>query len=177
MKKEKGKNILIILLLIIIVLLIALIILLVTNNNNLSSKVEINNEKNNETKEIEDNNKTIDAKDTSQNKLTGIYTNKSETENYIHDASIEVTSQTDSSIDFKIEALHGTDIDHVNIGSLTGTATKVNKNTYEYEETILEEQYKILFEFIEDKLIINESRQYPHAGHNVYFSGDYIKEI
>ncbi|MBO5349101.1 MAG: hypothetical protein J6A89_04715 [Clostridia bacterium] len=117
-----------------------------------------------------------------QRELTGTYNYKSEGKNYYHNANIIVTNQTGSSIDFQLSAVHGTDIEHVNIGEVSGTAKKIEADTYQFEETIDGKIYKITFEFVAHKafeyITITESYPdniNPYAGHNVYFEGDYDK--
>ena len=72
------------------------------------------------------------------------------------------------------------DIDHVNIGNVSGTANKIDNNSYEFEEEIDGQTSKITFKFNENKVTITEDYPddiNPYGGHNVYFAGDYTKEI
>lgn len=117
-----------------------------------------------------------------QRELNGTYKYKSESQNYYHDANIIVTNQTNSSINFQLSAVHGADVDHVNIGEVSGIAKKIGTDTYQFEETIDGKTYKITFEFVAHKafeyITITESYPdniNPYAGHNVYFEGDYDK--
>ena len=174
MEEKKGKsNIVTILLIIIIIILGAALYLSLTGKITLT-KAE-NKTQSNETIE-EDNNTDTKA----QQNLNGKYTNKAENENSYHDASIEITNQTETIFNFKIEAIHGMDIDHVNIGNVSGTANKIDNNTYEFKEEIDGQISKITFKFNDNKLTITENYPdniNPYAGHNVYFAGDYTKEI
>jgi len=179
LKKEKGKNVVIgVLLSIIILLLIVIIIIVITKKNTLTNNNTSNNNQTNTTSKVEENNN--DTNPDTHITLTGTYINKSENENSYHSASIEITNQTDTTIDFKLEAIHGMDIDHVNIGNVSGTANKIDNNIYEFEETIDGQTSKITFEFNNNKVTITENYPNsinPYAGHNVYFAGEYNKEI
>ncbi len=174
MEEKKGKsNIVTILLIIIIIILGAALYLSLTGKITLT-KAE-NKTQSNETIE-KDNNTDTKA----QQNLNGKYTNKAENENSYHDASIEITNQTETIFNFKIEAIHGMDIDHVNIGNVSGTANKIDNNTYEFKEEIDGQISKITFKFNDNKVTITENYPdniNPYAGHNVYFAGDYTKEI
>ena len=178
MKEKKGNNILIgVLLCIIILLIIAIIVIVVTKKNTLTNNNTSNNNQTNTTSKVEENNNTdINA----QQDLNGTYINKSENENSYHSASIEITNQTDTTFDFKIEALHGMDIDHVNIGNVNGTANKIDNYTYEFAEEINGQTSIITFKFNDNKVTVTEKYPdniNPYAGHNVYFAGDYTREI
>ena len=175
MKTEKEKNIVIVILLCIIILLIVFILLIATKKIKITSKTDNEDNQYNETiKKDSTNNTNI------QQNLNGKYTNKSENENSYHYASIEITNQNETTFNFKIEALHGMDIDHVNIGNVSGTAIKIDNNTYEFEEEIDGQTSKITFKFNNNKVTITENYPdniNPYAGHNVYFAGNYTKEI
>ncbi len=144
-------------------------------------------EKNVNEEEKTDNNKETNdstiSDNTTQKSLTGTYSNKSQTNDYYHDATITVTNQTNSSIDFKLTAVHGSDVDHVNFGEVSGIAKKTGKDTYQFEETVDGTMAKITFKFGEHQhqeyVTVTESYQddiNPYAGHNVHFAGDYEKK-
>ena len=113
--------------------------------------------------------------------VVGKYENKSETDGNYHDAEINITDQGESIIKFEINAVNGTDIDHVNIGELKGIANKVGTNKYVYEEKIDGKDYKITFLFdahrsfqwVDVKESYYPDESCPYAGHGVYFTGNY----
>ncbi len=125
---------------------------------------------------LEENKKDgIYFKEATTNVVIGKYEQKSETYSPYYHSIIEINNETGNTIDFKIDTTHGLDIDHVNLGSLKGTAKMVNSNTYVFEEN----EAKITFEFSNNKLKISENYKddiNPYGGHGVYFAGEYNKE-
>lgn len=114
--------------------------------------------------------------------LSGTYNNKSENDYSYHDATLIVSNEKDTSIDFELSAVHGIDIEHVNIGEVKGTATKIKTNKYEFKEEIDDKESKISFEFLSENNIqsvriteLYPDNMNPYAGHNVYFAGKYNK--
>lgn len=123
--------------------------------------------------------------------VNGKYAQESNTEEDYYRSNIVVSDQTDSSIHFSINAAHGRDVDHVNIGDLEGTAKKVStpsdykisesdQLSYEYSETIDGKTYKIIFIFTAHKKFqyVNVKEEYPNdfnpfAGSGVNFAGEY----
>lgn len=162
-----------------------------TNKNVSESENEVTEHKKNDVEESikeeaivtdEKTNDDTDLNTSTQISLNGTYSNKSETSSYYYSASVVVTNQTNSSIDFELSAVNGADIDHVNIGQVSGTAKKIKTDIYQYEETISGKTYKITFEFSAYRafqyVTINESYPdniNPYAGNNVYFEGEYEK--
>ena len=171
MKKEKSNGVLIILLIGIIIMLLLFIILFETkiiSFNNTDNHIDENNIIDNEpqNKKEENSNNIIN--------IIGEYEFNSETESPYHSSTVKISNKTDNTIDFKIETVHGLDINHVNIGSINKTATKITDNNY----TWTEEESEITFKFSQNKLTISEKYKdniNPYGGHGVYFSGEYKK--
>ena len=183
-EKKKSNGVLIGIIIVIIIMLLSIggFVLFTTNAfsfyNTQQKKIE------NKAEEIIDKSEEITDKaeeifdkveeQTRKIEITGKYEQKSETETPYYNSVVEVSNVMDSSIDFKIEASHGLDIDHINIGSVNGTATKSIGNNYIFEEG----NSKISFNFSESKLIITEIYEdniNPYGGHGVYFAGEYNK--
>lgn len=136
-----------------------------------------------------------DADESDNNKLNvnGSYKYEDQTDNYYHRSNIVITNQTDTSISFSINAAHGNDVDHVNIGEVSGIANKVDIPT----DSIVPESEQIAYQYTENidgninkiTLICTAHRQFqyievkeeypsgmnPYAGNRVYFSGEYEK--
>lgn len=120
---------------------------------------------------------------TTELSVKGKYENKSENDGHYYNATINVTDQGESIIEFEISAVNGTDVEHVNIGELKGIAKKVGTNRYVYEENIDKKDYKITFTFDAHRTFqwvkVEESyypdSNNPYAGHGVYFTGEYEK--
>ena len=172
MKKEKSNGVLIILLIGIIILLLLFITIFETKiisfNNNTNNHIDENN--------IIDNESQNKQEDKSKNiiNIIGEYELKSETESPYYSSTIKISNKTDNTIDFKIETIHGLDIEHVNIGSISEKANKITETSYKFNE----EESEIIFKFNQDKLIITEKYKdniNPYGGHGVYFSGEYKK--
>ena len=129
-KKNNGILIGIIIGIIIMLLLIGGFVLFTTSAfsiyNNQRKKIETKTEEIiDKSEEIIDKVKEKAEEQTNQIEITGKYEQKSETETPYYSSVVEVSNLTDSSIDFKIEASHGLDIDHVNIGSVKEQQPKV----------------------------------------------------
>lgn len=109
--------------------------------------------------------------------LNGKYSYNVTTNQGVHESNIIIKNQTDSTIEFSIDTIHGINIDHVNMGEVSGTAKKIENNKFEFEETFNGDKSKITFSFKEDKTV-NVTEEYsnnmnPYAGQGVYFAGDY----
>lgn len=171
MKKEKSNGVLIILLIGIIIMLLLFIILFETkiiSFNNTDNHIDENNiiDKEPQNKKEENSKNIIN--------IIGEYELKSETESSYYSSTVKISNKTDNTIDFKIETVHGLDINHVNIGSINKTATKITDNNYKFTE----EESEITFQFSQNKLTISEKYKdniNPYGGHGVYFSGEYKK--
>lgn len=122
------------------------------NNDNSDNVVEKNKEKNSS------NN------DTKSNFLVAKYKRFENTNNHYVENILNITNQTDSSIDFEIVAGEGSDTNHVNTGDLKGTAKLVEvpkdsiipestQYAYKYTETIDGKEYKITFVYTAHKKI------------------------
>lgn len=163
------------------------------NKNEVKNKAEntiINEVKNEEKTEI----KNETPKTSIQKSIIGTYSNKLETNDYIHDASLIVTNHTDSSINFEISAIHGSNINNVNTGEVSGKATKIDipedaviPNSTQYAYQFIDnnngETCKITFVYTNHKMFeyIQVIEEYPnninpYAGARVYFEGEYEKK-
>ena len=172
MKKEKNNGVIILLLKCIIIMLLLFITLFETKiisfNNNKDNKIEENN--------IIDNEPQNKQEKKSKNiiNIIGEYELKSETESPYHSSIVKISNKTNNTIDFKIETVHGLDIEHVNIGSISNKANKITETIYKFNE----EESEITFKFSQDKLTISEKYKdniNPYGGHGVYFTGEYKK--
>lgn len=130
---------------------------------------------------------------TSNTSVNGKYQFKSQTDNYYHEATIEISNQNETSINFSINAAHGMNVDNVNIGELKGKATKIEvpqdcvvpnatQYAYQFEETQDGNTAKIILVYTAHKMFeyVTVKEEYsngtnPYAGHNVWFSGEYEK--
>ena len=124
---------------------------------------------------------------TSNTSVNGKYQFKSQTDNYYHEATIEISNQNETSIIFSINAAHGMNVDNVNIGEVKGKATKIEvpnatQYAYQFEETQDGNTAKIILVYTAHKMFeyVTVKEEYsnginPYAGHNVWFSGDYEK--
>ena len=161
--------------------------------NTISDKTE-------ETDKTEKTDKTEEKDNSEENKtddyklnVNGSYKYEEQTDNYYHRSDIVITNQTDTSINFSINAAHGNDVDHVNVGDVSGIAKKIDIPTdyiypeseqiaYQYTENIDGNVNKItlvctahgMFQYIQ---VIEEypSGVNPYAGNRVFFSGEYDK--
>ena len=175
---------------------------------NSQSEKEVQNKR--EEKEIVENKVEVDDKEVKEEKasknevkeekntekdlgVNGKYKFEETTKNYYHCSNIKITNQTSSSIEFSINASHGNDVDHVNIGEVSGTAKKVNipedsiipestQVAYQFTDNIDGEEYKITFVFTAHRTFqyVNVIEDYPndrnpYAGNRVYFAGEYEK--
>lgn len=180
MTRIKGNIIIVIVLAIIIATFI--FIFSITNrmfNDTLTNNNYNNNNNQNTTTE---NNEIINDED-SNAIIPGTYTIESENEYSYYSSIVIITNNTDSSIDFKISAVHGKDKENVNIGEVKGTAKKINEYKYLFEENIDGNNNKITFEFSSKGttkyLTIKEeypNNINPYGGHGVYFASEYKKE-
>ena len=163
-----------------------------TGNNSTTddeSKTENTISDKTEEKDNSEENKTDDYK----LNVNGSYKYEEQTDNYYHRSDIVITNQTDTSINFSINAAHGNDVDHVNVGDVSGIAKKIDIPTdyiypeseqiaYQYTENIDGNVNKItlvctahrMFQYIQ---VIEEypSGVNPYAGNRVFFSGEYDK--
>jgi hypothetical protein len=116
--------------------------------------------------------------------VVGEYTHKTENKDVYEEATIKITSQDDSSLTFEIDAVHGSDKDHVNIGKLSGVADKIEYNKYFCEKQTEDgNEYVIFFTFNSNSnfktLTVKESYTkdvHPFAGAGVSFAGEYTKK-
>ena len=128
------------------------------------------------------NTDVVENNDTIEKNLEGVWTDKREGEGFYHNGIIKITNQTADSIDFELSATNGRDVDHVNIGEVSGTAKKVG-NEYIFEEKREEYESKItiyLGDFEGTKAVVvrenYSTENNPYAGHGVWFDGEYTKE-
>lgn len=134
-----------------------------------------------------------DESDNNKLNVNGSYRYEEQTDNFYHSSNIIITNQTDTSISFSINTAHGNDVDHVNIGEVSGIANKVDIPT----DSIIPEAKQIAYQYTENidgninkiTLICTAHRQFqyievkedypsgmnPYAGNRVYFSGEYEK--
>lgn len=135
---------------------------------------------------VENNNNSISS-------ITGKYQNNIETSNFVHHSSIEIKNATEEKIDFSISTSHGNDIDHVNVGELTGTAKKISipdsstipnstQYAYEFSEEIDGKINKVIIVYTQFKTFeyVNITEEYPneinpYGGNRVFFTGEYEK--
>ena len=146
---------------------------------NQKTRPKHNNNNQNTTTE---NNEIINDEESNTN-VSGTYTIESENEYSYYSSTVTITNNTDSSIDFKISAVHGKDKENVNIGEVKGTAKKNNENEYIFEEEIDGNISKISFKFNNKgtNQYLTISEEYPndinpYGGHGVYFASEYKKE-
>ena len=153
-----------------------------------NSKVET--ETRSEDKEVE-NDKTENIVEETEFDINGKYEDHSETADYYHRSDLVVKNSTKDSIEFELNTAHGRDVDHVNIGDLTGKATKIDvpesmvipestQYAYEFKEETDGKTNKIIFVYTAHKEseYINIEEEYatennPYAGNNVWFKGEY----
>ena len=115
--------------------------------------------------------------------VNGKYEQKAKTEYEYYDSKVTIFNQTDSSVEFQIDAVHGKDENNVNIGSVRGLAKKTNtENEYVFEEKLDGKTNKIFFDFYKEgaNQFLSIGEEYneglnPYAGANVYFRGKYEK--
>ena len=158
---------------------------LVEKKSNANEELETENKKTEQTK-------TESKKESNNNvKINGTYKAESKTKNYYYSSQLIISDQTSNSIDFSIMAAHGSDVGHVNVGEVSGTAKKTNipkdlvapdsiQYAYEFVDEVDNKINKIIivytnfkkFEFVD---IIEEyaGDRNPYAGEGVYFKGDY----
>ena len=161
----------------------------ISNKTEETDKTENTISNKTEEKDNSEENKTDDYK----LNVNGSYKYEEQTDNYYHRSDIVITNQTDTSINFSINAAHGNDVDHVNVGDVSGIAKKIDIPTdyiypeseqiaYQYTENIDGNVNKItlvctahrMFQYIQ---VIEEypSGVNPYAGNRVFFSGEYDK--
>ena len=166
-----------------------------TSSNQISSDVQANNTTptNTNSNDSDKTRTTSNTENTTSISANGKYEFKSQTDNYYHESSIVITNQNDTSIDFSINAAHGKNVDSVNIGELSGKATKIDipqdcivSNSTQYAYQFVENKdgntYKITIVYTAHKVFqyVTVKEDYsnginPYAGHNVYFTGEYEK--
>lgn len=161
----------------------------VTSLKKLEKDINISNNKNQNIKNDSIENKTVNNK----LNVNGSYKYEDQTDNYYHRSNIVIKNQTDTSINFSINAAHGNDVDHVNIGEVSGIANRIDIPT----DSIVPESEQIAYQYTENidgninkiTLIFTAHRQFqyievteeypsgmnPYAGNRVYFSGEYEK--
>ncbi len=138
-------------------------------------------------------NSSANKSDNNKLNVNGSYKNESQTDNYYHRSNIVITNQTDTSINFSINAAYGNDVDHVNVGEVSGIANKIDIPT----DYVIPESEQIAYQYTENidgnvnkiTLICTAHRQFqyievteeypsgmnPYAGNKVFFSGEYDK--
>lgn len=166
----------------------------ISNIVNETENSKNNNSDNNKNSLIEESIEKVEQNvSNTQISIVGKYNNKSETSNYVHDASLVITNQTNSSIDFKLSAIHGSDIEHVNTGEVSGKATKIDipqdlidsdtkQYAYHFVENVDGTTCKITFVYtayimFEYVTVIEDYSDgiNPYSGNRVYFEGNYEK--
>ena len=183
------------------------------NSNTKNENNTDNNKKTDSTKNKDSTKKTDSTKNTDSTKKSdntqntdnnannntsgfvwnGEYSNKSQTKEYYYNANIKFSNQTNDTIDFSMDASAGIDIDHVNVGQVSGTAKRISSktnlsegeteyDTYLFEENIDGKKYKITFIFNAHRMFswVQVKQDFPdglnpYAGHNVSFEGEYEK--
>lgn len=181
---------------------LGIIIVLLIVAGRIGAKIIIDNQKENDiqkyinkskqTTNSEKNNNT-NTNITTQKSNIGKYTDKSEYNGYYREAILEITNQTNSSIDFNLSASAGTDVNHVSTGDVIGKANKIEipqdyiipestQYAYQFVDNIEGKTYKITFIYTAHKKFeyVNIIEDYPdnfnpYAGHGVYFKGEYEK--
>lgn len=161
----------------------------VSSWKNLWRDADVSDNKNQNVADNSDENKPDDNK----LNVNGSYKYEDQTDNYYHRSNIVITNQTDTSINFSINAAHGNDVDHVNVGEVSGIANKIDIPT----DSVVPESEQIAYQYTENidgnvnkiTLICTAHRQFqyievteeypsgmnPYAGNRVYFSGEYDK--
>lgn len=160
-------------------------------NNQTGDKNSDSTEKTNNTV-LESSNNT-DEDYTKSISVSGKYRVKESMPTYYHESNLVISNQDDTSINFAISAVHGKSEDSVNIGEVSGTATKIEvpqdsviPNSTQYAYQFIENRdgntYKITLVYTAHKMFqyVLVSEDYsnginPYAGHNVYFEGEYEK--
>ena len=140
------------------------------------------------TEETDDKNKSDNTKN-----IIGTYKAESETKNYYYSSELIISKQTSNSIKFSISAVHGKDINHVNVGEVSGTAKKINvpkelaapdsiQYAYQFKDNVDNKTNKITIVYTHFKMFetIDVIEEYandinPYGGAGVYFRGDYEK--
>ena len=127
---------------------------------------------------VQEDNTTVNEDES----LIGEYTNTYESDTHYYSALLKITNETDTTIKFELSAASGIDIDHVNIGQVSGTAKQIESNVYKFENEIEGKTNVITFTLTEDnnKKTFTISESYPdnfnpYGGHNVSFAGDYTR--
>ena len=171
-----------------------------TSNNQVINDTTLMNKSSNMYNNTQSNNSnttentgTTTNSNTSSISINGKYEFKQQNENYYHESSVEISDQSDTSINFSINAVHGRNVDTVNIGEISGKANKIDipqdcivPNSTQYAYQFVENRdgntYKITLVYTAHKMfeyvIIKEDYSNginPYAGHNVNFAGDYEK--
>ena len=128
--------------------------------------------------------------------IDGKYKNYLETEGSYYRSDLVIKNSGEDSIDFELSTAHGRDVDHVNIGELSKTATKIDvpedmkvpdstQYAYEFKDVNEDETNRIIFVYTAHRQFeyISISEEYatpeynPYAGHGVFFAGEYEKEL
>lgn len=161
----------------------------VSSWKNLWRDADVSDNKNQNVADNSGENKT----DNNKLNVNGSYKYEDQTDNYYHRSNIVITNQTDTSINFSINAAHGNDVDHVNVGEVSGIANRIDIPT----NSVVPESEQIAYQYTENidgnvnkiTLICTAHRQFqyievteeypsgmnPYAGNRVYFSGEYDK--
>ena len=126
--------------------------------------------------------------------INGTYSYKDESKDNYYSSELIISNQTSDSINFSISAVHGKDIDNVNIGEVNGLATKtqvpdelVDPNAkqyaYQFVDKTGDSTNKITLVYTNHKGIeyVSVIEKYenginPYGGAGVYFAADYEKE-
>lgn len=156
---------------------------------NLWKDDDVSNNKNQDVADNSNENKT----DGNKLNVNGSYEYVDQTDDYYHKSNIVITNQTDTSIKFSINAVHGNDVNNVNLGDVSGIANKIDIPTdsvvlgseqiaYQYTENIYGNVNKITLVYTVYRQFeyIAVTEEYPsginpYAGNRVYFSGEYEK--
>lgn len=143
-------------------------------NNTISEKD--NNVKEENTIVREGNNEKQPNKESYQPKV-GLYNTEDVTNNYYHRVAILVQNVELNYIDFAINAEHGSSVDKVNVGNVSGKAERKSDGTYVFTDIVDGNTNKITFTFDSDNSVaIKEdypSGQNPYGGNRVFFSGEH----
>lgn len=183
------------------------------NNNSTTNKETNNTASNNATSNITNNTSSSSTSNTTTNTSTNVestsITSNNTTSNSIdfngnysyaqegtglyHRSNLTIKKQNENGIEFSINTTHGRDVDHVNIGELTGTAAKIEvpesskipestQYAYQFKEEKDGKTNLITFVFTAHRNFkyVTISEKYPnesnpYAGAGVFFKGEYEK--
>lgn len=141
------------------------------------------------------NNKTEQTTDTTGDtdllNMEGHYKTEETTNNHYRRVEVDLKNQKENGINFSINAAYGNDVEHVNIGEVSGQATKIDvpeenivpngvQVAFKYTDTIDGKANEIIFvctkyrQFQYVQVIENYATENnPYAGNRVFFEGEH----